>query len=220
MGILSYFDKDVRKKRAATKAVATANNKHMPKDYRRAGLSEVMDLARKGDPIAIQGLVARFAVFAEPTIEDEEEKEWVHEELVSIGESVVSALFKAVEGGAESVSWHLRTLERILPAEAYDQKLLDLIAAFDTEYERSPDRKIQVLTVLGGRSDPRVCAAVVRFLDDVDETVRFNAVKALAEHRDEVAFRLIPQVSAKKAIVAESRRCGLRIVMVAAQQTG
>jgi len=189
MSLFSYFSKDERQKRAVAGAVAKANSKHMPKDYRRAALSQVIETARQGDTSAINGLVARFSVFAEPSIEDEEEKEWIHEELVQIGKPALPALFKAVEGGAESISFHLRTLEHILSEAEYNEKLLEIINKFDTEYERNPDRKIQLIVAIGDRNDPRIPKAIVRFLEDVDETVRFNAVKALARHRDEESCR-------------------------------
>jgi len=189
MGVFSYLSKESRKKRAVAKAVARANNKHMPKDYRRASLGQVVDWAKEKDADAIAGLVARFSVFAQPSIEDEEEKEWIHDVLVDVGRDALEALFSAVEGGAESISWHLRTLEMVVDGGEFDDKLIELVNQFDTEYERNPDRKIQLITALGERNDERVSSTLVKFLDDVDETVRFSTVKALANHGDEETTR-------------------------------
>jgi len=106
-----------------------------------------------------------------------------------VGRDALEALFSAVEGGAESISWHLRTLEMVVDGGEFDDKLIELVNQFDTEYERNPDRKIQLITALGERNDERVSSTLVKFLDDVDETVRFSTVKALANHGDEETTR-------------------------------
>jgi len=54
----------------------------------------------------------------------------------------------------------------------------------DIEYERDPQRKIQVLANFEERLDPRISAAVFRFLEDANETVRFNAVGALLAQKE------------------------------------
>jgi len=59
----------------------------------------------------------------------------------------------------------------------------------DTEYERDPQRKIQVLAELETRLGPEVVEAVVPFLDDVNETARFHAVGAVLAQDEREAAR-------------------------------
>ena len=127
---------------------------------------------------AVEALLARFTFYIEPSITDQEEKDAAFAGIVEAGalglEPVVAFLKKN-----SSVSWPLKMLDRIVPPEIVLAHLLELLSGMDVEYERDPERKIQLLTTLAERKDPRVADAVVRFLADANESVRFAAVGAL-----------------------------------------
>lgn len=186
MGILEFLSKEKRHERWMRKQVGRANNKHTPKDYRQIALQNVIEHGKRGDQIALSGMVSRFAVIAEPTIEDEREKEWVCEALIEIGDAALPQIQRAMRS-AESVSWVHRALRGIVSAEEFKSELLDVLSDFDTEYERNPDRKIQTIMALADVHEPDVLEALVRFLEDVDETVRFQTVMALVEQENEIA---------------------------------
>jgi HEAT repeat protein len=80
---------------------------------------------------------------------------------------------------AESLSWPLKMLDRLSTPTAVIERLTELLAEMDTEYERDPQRKIQTLSALEERRDPRIAAGLVRFLRDANETARFHAASAL-----------------------------------------
>ncbi len=186
MGIFSYFSKENRHRRRLEGNIRRANNRHTPKDYRQAALYEVMDEARKGDPVAIAGLLARFSIIAEPSIEDEKEKEWVSETLIQIGDRARPHVCRALRS-AESVNWVQRILRNTVSKDEYRDELLSVLNDFDTEYERNPDRKMQTIMALGEIVEEPVTRALLRFLEDVNETVRFQTVVALAHHGNELA---------------------------------
>ncbi|MDD5306404.1 MAG: HEAT repeat domain-containing protein [Deltaproteobacteria bacterium] len=186
MGILDFLSAEKREARRLGRIVKRANNKYTPKDYRQVALQEMIDEARRGNAIALSGLLARFAVCAEPSIEDEEEKEWVHDALVEIGPPALPYIRRALRS-AESVVWVQRVFKSIVTPEEYKGELLDVLLGFDTEYERNPDRKMQTVMALAEVPGHDVAEALLRFLTDVDETVRFQTVVALARHADEVA---------------------------------
>jgi hypothetical protein len=127
---------------------------------------------------AVEALLARFTFYVEPSITDQEEKDAAFAGIVEAGalglEPVVAFLAKA-----DSISWPVKILDRIVPAELVVAQLVDLLSRMDTEYERDPQRKIQVLTSLSERRDSRIAEMVVRFLGDSNETVRFAAVAAI-----------------------------------------
>jgi hypothetical protein len=183
MGIFEYLSKARRHQRKVDARVRRANNKHTPKDYRQVALQEVIQFARAGDEAAVRGLIQRFSVNAEPSIEDEKEKEWVSDALVDIGRPVLPAISRALRS-AESVNWVQRVLKSIVAPDEYRDELLSVLSAFDTEYERNPDRKMQTIMALSEIAEPAVADALVRFLEDVDETVRFQTVVALARIGD------------------------------------
>jgi hypothetical protein len=67
--------------------------------------------------------------------------------------------------------------------------LLDLLATMDTEYERDPQRKLQILAELETRRGAQVAAKVEPFLQDVHEPARFHAVGAVLAQDDAGTLR-------------------------------
>ncbi|MCU0662607.1 MAG: HEAT repeat domain-containing protein [Myxococcota bacterium] len=186
MGLLDIFSKEKRQAKRLVKEIRTANNKYTPKDYRQVALSYVIEEAKKREPAAITGLLTRFAVNAEPSTEDEKEKDWACETLVEVGRDALPQLRKSL-GSAESVTWMHRILRQVVTPDEYKAELLHVLDGFDTEYERNPDRKVQTIVALADVQGAEVVATLIRFLDDVDETARFQTVAALAKHADEQA---------------------------------
>ena len=186
MGILDFLSKDSRHQRKVARAIKRANNKYTPKDYRQAALHDVVEFARAGDAMAFQGMIARFGVNAEPSIDDEREKEWVCDALIEIGQPAIVHLKKALRS-AESVNWVQRVYRNIVTHQEYKAELLDVLSDFDTEYERNPDRKTQTIMALAEIREQEVAEALLRFLDDVDETVRFQTVVALSKQENDLA---------------------------------
>ncbi|MCK9462144.1 MAG: HEAT repeat domain-containing protein [Proteobacteria bacterium] len=186
MGILEYFSSEQRRRRRIDARVRRANNKHTPKDYRQIALQEVIDFAKAGEVAAVRGLIHRFTVNAEPTIEDEREKEWVSSALTDLGRTTLPEISRALRS-AESVVWIQRVYRSIASPEEYRDELLSVLSEFDTEYERNPDRKMQTIMALADIPETRVAQALIPFLEDVDETVRFQTVVALAKIGHEAA---------------------------------
>lgn len=145
-------------------------------------------LCKLGTSEAVEALLPRFNFYVDPSITDEEEKDAAFEGIVATGEAAVAPV-RAYLRKADSISWGVRILDRIVSSEAVVGTLIGLLAEMDVEYERDPQRKIQMLATLGERPDPRIAAAVVRFLEDANETVRFHAAGAVlsqpeaSEHR-------------------------------------
>jgi hypothetical protein len=128
---------------------------------------------------SVEALLPRFVFYVEPSITDQEEKDAVFSGIVDSGavgiEPVVAFMRKA-----ESLSWAIKILDKIAPPDLVVGHLLALLDTMDIEYQRDPERKNQILTTLAERKDPRIEAQVVRFLGDMNETVRFNTVAALS----------------------------------------
>jgi hypothetical protein len=124
-------------------------------------------------------LLPRFTFYVEPSITDQEEKDAVFGALVDTGAVGIEPVMEFM-GRSGSISWAIKILDKIAPPELVVARLLEVLSKMDTEYERDPERKNQILTTLGERKDPRIEEAVVRFLGDMNETVRFNTVAALS----------------------------------------
>jgi len=138
----------------------------------------IQALAAAGTAEAVEALLMRFTFYVDPTITDQEEKDAAFEGVLRAGDTALEPV-TAFLRKAESISWPLKILDQLASAEVVTGKLLDMLSEMDTEYERDPQRKIQVLSALEERTDSRIAEAVVRFLQDTNETVRFTAVGAL-----------------------------------------
>lgn len=127
---------------------------------------------------AVAALVERFTFYADPSITDGEEKDETFRWVCSAGELAVDPV-RAAARRHESLSWPLRMLEHLLGEERLVDEMVDLLETMDTEYERDPQRKLQLLSSLEEKRSPRIAEAVAPFLMDVNEEARFHALGAL-----------------------------------------
>jgi hypothetical protein len=148
----------------------------------------IQALAKLGTGEAVAALLPRFTFYIEPSINDQEEKDMAFDGVVRAGTAGIEPIVAFLKR-AESISWPVKMLERIAGPQVVIERLLELLTVMDTEYERDPQKKIQVLVELEDRRDPRISAAVVRFLGDANETVRFHAASTLLGQPDATEHR-------------------------------
>ena len=169
--------------RALERNIKRLLNKHLHSEERWGAIQAV---AEDPSDAAVDALIRRFGIHVEPSAVDNEEKDYIADALASRGEAIVPRLTKSLRR-SESVTWQVRVLGRIVPRDALCNLLVELLGEFDTEYERSPERKIQVVMALAEFPGDEVAKAVARFLGDVNETVRFQAVSTIGSIRGETA---------------------------------
>lgn len=204
------------------KTVTAANNKYAMSADRYKAMERLRDAATDE---ALLGLLRRFTWNYDKTIEDEQEKESVHDWLVAMAsdqdldekeraeqrERVIRALEKSA-ASSETISWQLRVMSHIASHEELWPSLEKVIAANDNEYVRDPSRKIQLVTFLGESFvDERATRALLQWLTDVDETVRYNAVEAVLHHKNEELGRE-PLLKLLLTSDEESRRIRVRVL--------
>lgn len=132
-------------------------------------------LAAMKTPDAARVLLKRFDFTMDPSITDQEEKEAAAEGILAAGEGAI----KHVRGycsTAESLTWPMKILRKLVPEDHYVDELLELLEQFDTEYVRNPEPKVQLITALDAYPREEVRLGVEPFLGDVNENVRFHAV--------------------------------------------
>jgi hypothetical protein len=186
MGLFDIFSKEKREVRARAGNIQRALNKFSQSGDRYRAMEA---LATEGSEESTLGLLRRFGMMYDKTIEDEQEKEWVFDTLVSKGESALPAV-KRYLVSAESVSWPLRVLQKIAPnKDAEVDVVAEILARHEPGYERDPTKKIQLIRHLGLMKHARVPALVLPYLEDMDEGVRFATIEALLTCKDEEAAR-------------------------------
>ena len=132
-------------------------------------------LAAQKTPEAVAALLQRFNVQVDPSITDQEEKEGAFQGVLSAGDVAIEPARKFM-ATSESLAWPLKILSSLLSDDAVTDELLGQLDRMDTEYERDPQRKFQILLALTDRSDERIARAAAPFVEDVNETARFHAV--------------------------------------------
>lgn len=186
MGLFDLLNKDKRDERARSKNVQRALNKYAQSVDRMKALEALADDASDE---CLYGLLRRFGMIYDKSIDDEQEKEWVFETLCAKGHAALPAV-KRYLLSADSVSWPLRLLDRI--AAGKDEELAvieEVLARHEPGYERDPTKKIQLLGHVGRIKHAKSPSLVVPYLKDMDEGVRFAAVEASLRLKDEAAAR-------------------------------
>jgi hypothetical protein len=135
----------------------------------------IQQLSRLGTSEAVVVLLKRFNWHLDPSITDQDEKEAVLAGVVAAGDASLEPIREYCRR-AESLTWPIKALERIVPREHLAEELLTLLDQFDTEYVRNTEPKVQLLASLQGFPSEDVRLAVEPFLEDASEPVRFAAV--------------------------------------------
>ena len=215
------------------KTVKTANAKNGQSADRYRALERLRDEATDE---SVAGMLRRFTWNYDKTIEDEQEKEWVFDQVVELGSHkahegddadtravkeqtralVLRQLEKAMMS-AETIAWPLKILQRLAPGDEGWPHLEKVIEANDNSYVRDPSRKIQLITHLGEHfTDERVAREMLQYLEDVDETVRFATACALGHQKNEEVARE-PLLRLLLSKDEESRRIKVRILELLAE---
>jgi hypothetical protein len=207
MGFLDLFGGG---KSRLQKHIARAKNKDAQSADRFSSLEALRDAATEGAGEAVDGLLSRFTIRYDKSIEDEQEKQWVFDELSRLGARILPELQKHLRA-ADSIAWGLKVLHEVAATDEAWPILADLCERNDNTYTRDPSKKIQLLHYLGEQSDPRGGKALLPYLEDMDEGVRFTTVEGLLRHKDAESARepLLKLLTNEKE---ESRRIKKRIV--------
>ncbi len=135
----------------------------------------IEQLAAMATAESAAALLRRFNWSMDPSITDQEEKETAAQGVVAAGTAALAPL-RAYATSAESLTWPLKILRQILPAEDFVDEVLGLLDEFDTEYVRNIEPKRQLLITLEEFPSPEVREAVEPFLTDMSEPIRYAAV--------------------------------------------
>lgn len=173
--ITDLFDADARKRNRVSSLTKKLQAKYGQSEDRNAAADVLADM--KTDE-AWRGLVKRFSVTVDNHTHDQDEKQHVSDLLLEIGAPVLPILQEYLARDKE-VSWALRTLRRMVGLEKWVDIVLATIDGKTSE-DTDSDKLVQILRELHDQKDTRVPIAVARFLEDLDDTVRFAAIETLS----------------------------------------
>src|SRR5438094_130613 len=99
-----------------------AVDKHAQSADRWKAMESLRD---EGSQEAVLGLLRRFSLFYDKTIEDEQEKEWVYQTLVDMGDQILPALRRYVKE-TDTLAWALKVLEGVVKGDRLREILREL----------------------------------------------------------------------------------------------
>lgn len=136
-------------------------------------------------PESLDAVLVRYTVTAEKDSSDEEEKAWLADKLAALGPELVAPAIERHLRKHPSVGWPLRVLNRVLDPGAVADIVAGVLEGLDVHFDRSPERKVELIHALMDHATREgVAAKVVPFLDDTDDTVRIAAGELLARSGD------------------------------------
>ncbi len=211
MGLFDFFKKggstpppgNAPSKKVAGPAKVVGDKRAQAYD-RSEAIRQLADMKSKE---AAEALLRRFTFSIDPSITDQEEKEATYEAIVEVGKDALEPV-RAFCARAEVLTWPLKILRAVLDDEEYKSELLRLADEYDTEYSRNVEPKLQVVSSLAEVRGDDVREAVERFLDDVNETVRFHAVEStFAQSSKESVPALIGLLEREESVRIKNKVC-------------
>lgn len=149
---------------------------------RRYALSQLRNL---GEEYAPRRLIERFTCKCENGTVDAEEKAYTSDLLVDLGEASVEPLKLFLKNNDKDFSWPYRTLARLIPHESLVLFLVELLDEIGPEYVRDPERKEQLMLTVKSFDEDSIAHAVLPYLSDDNETIRFVTADTVIAHARE-----------------------------------
>jgi hypothetical protein len=167
------------KEKSLQRTIEKATNKLAQQPDRWGALEK---LKEDGTEDALVGLCRRFSITSMKGVEDEAEKLWVVDTLVTKGPAALAPLVRYMKS-AEQLAFPLRVLERIAPRDKVLEVADQLFASEPPGYVRMPERRIDLLRWFGEwkpATDDELVSRFTPYVTDFDENVRFAAIDGMA----------------------------------------
>lgn len=190
MGFFDFlFDKEKAQERRLNKLKKTLKNMYVQPAERTYTIETLRELNSEA---AVDVLLARFEETAPNHTTDAEEKEHVYSVLVDLGRrgdaDVVGTIKNYLKRVDENINWPLRVLSDLLSYEQMVDLVTELLEACNTDYQRSPEKKRELMLRATEFKNKELAKQIARFLEDANDTIRFLAVDALmAQEEEEIA---------------------------------
>jgi HEAT repeat protein len=181
MGLMSLFGRGPLSEKRIAKISKLACNPYAQPDVR---MREMHRLIQDGSPAALRGLIKRFSTNASGHIADEDEKKFLEDALVDIGEEALGPLLEYIKSDKQ-LTYAMRAYKRIAGSARAVEAFALVLQYHGPEDHRALEAKLQlVLQLAEDLSDARVLPALVPFLLDHSDDVRWAVLELLEKAAD------------------------------------
>ena len=184
MGILDFLTGGGSGPDKALKLKPKVTQKYGDPSTRQKALQQLSEMRL---PEAVTVLLSRFTVTVDPLTTDADEKEQTFEYIKGFGDVAVAPIVDFLRKSDQASSWALRCLEGLEPEAAVTGHTLDVLEHLGATYTRDPEKKVVLLHHLEGKTDPRIPAVALPFLQDMSDDVKLAALKVLGPLKHEPA---------------------------------
>ncbi len=216
MGLMDFLGKGPLSEKKIQKIVKLATNPFAQPDVR---VREMMRLIEDGGTEAINGLLRRFAVNANGHIADEDEKKWLEDKLVELGNPAIFPLQRYI-CSEKQLTYALRAYSRLVDDEESVRMFIEALEKHGPDGYREADAKLQLVWQLSeDLDDKRVLSSLTPFLLDHSDDIRWAVMDLITKAHDDGGLEqeLIIAISAELTSVVFDESTGPRIARRAAQ---
>lgn len=180
MGLLDFlFDNDKNSERNLQKQEKKITNMFVQAPERQYAIQELREL---GTTEAVWVMLQRYNENNSNTTVDIEEKELVFASLVRMAKSsdadVIGQVKRYVLEKDVKINWPMKALSELLPEQEYIDFMVEVLKTCDTAYQRTTEKKQELMLRAIDVSSPALAEQIGRFLSDSNETIRFLAFDA------------------------------------------
>lgn len=136
-------------------------------------------LYKMGPDLAPKRLIQRFTRTCDNSTNDQEEKDYTKDLLVLLGSASIDPLKEFLRKNDKDFNWPYRTLSELIPNEERIEFLVELLNTIGPDYVRNPERKEQLILVVKSFNEDSIGRAVLPYLADDNETIRFVAAETV-----------------------------------------
>ncbi len=181
MALFGLFGKGPLTEAKIDKVAKLASNPFAQPDVR---MRELQRLLADGSPAAIRGALKRFAANASGAIADEDEKKWLADALVDLGEPALEPLRGYIRSETQ-LTYALRAYRDCTSPDEAVRFFLEVLHAYGPDEHRMIDAKLQLVLELGEQlGDPRVLPGLTAFLLDHSDDVRWAVMDLVEQGAD------------------------------------
>ena len=160
-----------------------------PDDRRYA----IVELSKLGPELAPKPLIERFTCRCENGTVDADEKQLVKELLCNLGAASIEPLKNFLRHNDKDFNWPYRTLHDLIAHDELVKFLVELLETIGPEYVRDPERKEQLMLVLKSFKEESICKAILPYLGDDNETIRFVTADTVIEQAHEDGIKALSE---------------------------
>lgn len=181
MGLFDIF-KTGPSEDAIAQQVRKAKEIYAQPDYRRMAMDKLL---KWGTKESLSGLLERFCAVVQSPHWDEEEKRWLVEEIIKIGDKMEPILREFILKKNE-VNYALLAYRKIVSSdEAYKKLLIEALKARPPSDHRSVQGKQELIAALGEVDHDSLDELLLPYLNDHSDDVQCAAIDGLAKSTDE-----------------------------------